>query len=104
VLNSPTFPPVRLCLGPLEPSLAEGRESGETLARALLSVIEATAYSIPKQGIASIATLLVDKLNMIIQSITLQEDELEKAEHAAVPEVFWNDSLTESRCWYVYFF
>ncbi|PWW72922.1 hypothetical protein C7212DRAFT_359992 [Tuber magnatum] len=100
VLNSPTFPPVRLCLGPLEPSLAEGRESGETLARALLSVIEATAYSIPKQGIASIATLLVDKLNMIIQSITLQEDELEKAEHATVPEVSWNDSLTESRCWY----
>ncbi|KAG0128489.1 hypothetical protein HOY82DRAFT_580063 [Tuber indicum] len=104
VLNSPTFPPVRLCLGPLEPSLAEGRESGETLARALLSVIEATAYSIPKQGIASIATLLVDKLNMIIQSITLQEDELEKAEHVAVPEVFWNDSLTESRCWYVSLF
>ena len=67
-------------------------------------MIEATAYSIPKQGIPSIATLLVDKLNMIIQSITLQEDELEKAEHAAVPEVFWNDSLTESRCWYVYFF
>ncbi|RPB01463.1 hypothetical protein L873DRAFT_658642 [Choiromyces venosus 120613-1] len=103
VLNSSTFPPVRLCLGPLEPSLAEGRESGETLARALLSVIEATAYSIPKQGIASIATLLVDKLNMIIQSITLQEDELEKSEHAAVPEVFWNDSLTESRCWLLLF-
>ena len=50
-------------------------------------MIEATAYSIPKQGIPSIAKLLVDRLNMIIQSIALWEDELEKAEHATVPGV-----------------
>lgn len=99
VLNSSTFPPVRLCLGPLEPALPEGRESGESLARALLSVIEATAYSIPTQGVASIAGLLVDKLNMIVQSLTLGEEDLEKGGHA-LPEVLWNDSLTESRCWY----
>lgn len=98
VLNSSTFPPVRLCLGPLEPSLPEGRESGESLARALLSVIEATAYSIPSSGVSSIASMLVDKLNMIVQSLTLGEDEL--ADHA---EVLWNDSLTESRCWLLLF-
>lgn len=102
VLNSSTFPPVRLCLGPLEPSLPEGRESGESLARALLSVIEATAYSIPANGVASIASMLVDKLNMIVQSLTLGEDDLEKGGHA-VPEVLWNDSLTESRCWLLLF-
>lgn len=97
VLNSPTFPPVRLCLGPLEPSLPEGRDSGESLARALLSVIEATAYSIPSSGVPNIAPMLVDKLNMILQSLTLGEDD------SAVPEVLWNDLLTESRCWLLLF-
>lgn len=99
MVNSSTFPPVRLCLGLLEPSLVQGRESGETLAKALLSLVEATAYSMPKHGILSAATMLVDKLNMIIQSITLQDDELEQAGNSA-PEVFWNDSPVESRCWY----
>lgn len=102
VLNSSTFPPVRLFLGPLEPSLPEGRDSGESLARALLSVIEATAYSIPVNGVSSIAPMLVDKLNMIVQSLTLGEDDLEKAD-TAVPEVLWNDSLMESRCWLLLF-
>lgn len=84
LLSSSTFPPVRLCLGPLEPSLPEG---GEALARALLAVIEATAYSIPPGGVPGVAAALAEKLVMIVGGM----------------EEGWEVDVGEWRCWLLLF-
>ncbi|KAL7269262.1 RNA polymerase II mediator complex subunit [Rhizina undulata] len=96
-LQSPTFPRVQLPTDPMEPRISDYQGNGETLAKALLSLIDATAGSIPLAGIPSYSSLLVNRLHALVHSMTNPDEDGDKEDGGM--EIGWSESFSELRCW-----
>lgn len=94
-LQSMTFPM------PLEPN--DRGENNESLARALMAVIEATSTSINTRVGPVISSALVEKLNMLISYIMPTSNENAENDRMMDPPPSPRDLFWESRCWLILF-
>jgi mediator of RNA polymerase II transcription subunit 12 len=86
----------------LELPVIDETEAGESLAHALLSVMEATAFSISNVS-PTLSSTLVDRLSRLLQAISLQE---ETAKADANSTELWRhtpDNTSQIQCWILLF-
>jgi mediator of RNA polymerase II transcription subunit 12 len=96
-----TFLRTRQLIEQLDLPLAHDHATGESLARAFLSVIEATSASISTAGPQFIASTLVERIAKLLLIISNRDDD----GSSTLPEFSWrnHDALAEFRCWLVLF-
>ncbi|KAF8542225.1 hypothetical protein BDD12DRAFT_826310 [Trichophaea hybrida] len=94
------FLQTRQLIKQLDLLLVDDHETGESLARAFLSVVEATSSSTQTTVLQFIPSLLVERMVKFIQMISTPDEEA-----GGVPDLSWRnrDAFSEFRCWFVLF-
>ncbi|KAF8244696.1 hypothetical protein K440DRAFT_663352 [Wilcoxina mikolae CBS 423.85] len=94
------FLQTRQLIKQLDLHLVDDHETGESLARAFLSVVEATSSSTQTTVLQFIPSLLVERMVKFIQMISTPDEEA-----GGVPDLSWRnrDAFSEFRCWFVLF-
>lgn len=98
-LDWSTFFRTRQLIDQLDLPLAHDHATGESLARAFLSVVEATSTSVPTAG-SHIASSLVERMAKLLQMISNRSDD---DDNGTLPDFSCRnrEAREEFRCWFV---